>query len=214
MLRPRDNIAFQVAVSSNEFVPDRRVYAFPTDVAVEAGDIIGLQVVTGSGVGLRARKGAQTQRWLPPLRGLERPADRRAGTGFDGEVLLRVEYAPGAQQRIPAQVSGPAAAKLPDGKVVADWPYTRMPDGSRRTLRLVAVANQLHLELVTGGRRLARVALPGFTADGGDVTAHVIDTPAADGSGGGITIQYLSHDSVRIRSHYFSVGDREFVFVN
>ncbi len=214
VLRPRDAIAFQVAVSANEFVPDRRIYAFPTDVAVEAGDIIGLQVVTGSGVGLRARPGAQTQRWVPPLRGLERPADRRAGTGFDGEVLLRVEYTPGARQRLPAQVSGPAAAKLPNGKVLATWPYTRTPDGRRRTLRVVAIANQMHLELVTGGRRLARVALPGFTADGGDITAHSIDTPSADGSGGGITVEYVSHDSVRTRSHYFSVGDREFFFVN
>src|SRR6185312_8875115 len=84
VLRPRNGGAHQIARSRNEFVGNDGVNMFQTDLAVERGDLVGLVVIGGSGVGARKAEGATTERWIPHVGG-NRPPEYPKGTGFDNE---------------------------------------------------------------------------------------------------------------------------------
>jgi len=210
-VRTRDGKSFQLALSDSAFVADRRVHAFRTDLEVEAGDILALHVVSGSAVGMRRSAGATTNRWFPRLRGLKRPVDRGPGTGADREVLLRVEYLPGGTQRLPAQVTGKAAAGLPARRVVARRVIT-VPSGRRVELRIVARGGLYALERVGGGRREASIALPGFAAGVGDVVTFEAYTEPDKPDDVDVYLEYQRTDSVRRSSHYLVARSGEFIF--
>jgi hypothetical protein len=207
-LRPRKGGASQFTRSENEFVENDGIFTFPTDLAVERGDLLGLVVIPGSGVGARATEGATTERWIPHV-ALTRPPDFAAGQGFDDELLLRVELVPGAKQRLPKQVVGAAAERLPPGRLVSRR-RTRYLDGRRVEIDVVAVGKHVLLDELLEGRRVTRIALPGFRAGGRVVTLAV--TPSEDSVD--VYVEYVGADSARILSHYGTAEPREFVFVN
>ena len=211
VVRPRSGGAFQVARSRNEFVEDDQVHAFSTDVAVEQGDIAGLVVLPGSAVGAGGgADGASTNRWIPLLTGTGRPPELGAGTGFDDELLFRVEYVPGGSRRRPAQVADARAAKLDPGRVRARR-STRYKD---RTFEhaLVAVEDRMVLDEFVEGRRTARVDVPGFRK-GGRVITFEVDEGEPNQPDFGIYVEYANAESARILSHYYVVARGGFELV-
>jgi hypothetical protein len=212
VLRPHSDGVNQIARSPNEFVENDGVFAFPTDLPVQRGDRVGLIAIEGSGVGARSGvKGATTDRWIPNIEGEEAPGFP-AGTGFDNELLLRVEYLPGGQQRLPRQVAGAAAAKLPAGSVEQRRRLS-FTNGPPVEIDLVALDGRYVLDEVLDGRRTARVDLPGFFPGRGDVITF--DAYAEDeGSGLGIYLEYVAVDSARVLQHFYAAFPHEFQFIN
>src|SRR5215218_2751325 len=91
VVRPRGNETFQVARARNEFAGNAGLYLFPTNLAVERGDLVGLVLLPGSAAGaVSGVDGAKTTRWIPDL-ATGKPVEK----GFEDELLLRVEYVPG-----------------------------------------------------------------------------------------------------------------------
>jgi Protein kinase domain len=207
-LRPREGGASQFTRSENEFVENDAIFTFPTDLAVERGDLLGLVVIPGSGVGARATVGATTERWIPHV-AAARPPDFAADQGFDDELLLLVELVPGGKQRLPQQVVGAAAERLPPGRLVSRR-RTRYLDGRRVEIDVVAVGEHVLLDELLEGRRVTRIALPGFRAGGRVVTLEV--TPGEDSVD--VYVEYVGAGSARILSHYGTAEPRGFVFVN
>jgi hypothetical protein len=213
VVRPRADGPGQVARSRNEFVGNDGVYEFDANIAVTRGDQVGIVAVPGSGVGARTRvSGARTQRWIPLLNGTKAP-DFGAGTGFDDEILLRVEYLPGGHQLIPDQVTGAAAERLDPGQVRARR-KVRFPNGRLAEIVIAHVGNRLVLDEFLEGKRTARIDLPGYSpAVGGNfITFQVSDegTPLSLG----IYMEYVNQESARVIQHYYSVVPNEFEFVN
>ena len=212
VLRPHSDGTTQVARSRDEFVENDGVFAFPTDLPVQRGDRVGLVAIEGSGVGARAGvNGATTDRWIPNIGGAEKPTNG-PGTGFDKELLLRVDYLPGGKQRLPHQVTGPAAAKLPDGEDEKGSPVT-YANGPVAQIKLVAIDGRYVLDQEIGGRRTARIDVPDFLPGHGDVITFDVYAEA-EGSGLGIYLEYVATDSARVLSHFYAAFPHEFQFVN
>jgi hypothetical protein len=212
VLRPRDGGLFQIELSRGEFVDDGRVHVFNTDLAVERGDVLSLRLVPGSGIGTRPAAGATTNRWLPSLRARRVP-DLGAGTGLDREVLFRAELMPG-EQRLPRQVTGEAAARLPAGRVLRRA-RARFARRAPLDLALVAVGGGVAMDLASGGVRLARLDMPTFIAPRGRVvTFSVVPGDPKAPPFVELFIEWANEDSARILSHYFVAHAREFEFVN
>jgi protein kinase-like protein len=212
VLRPREGSANQIARSEAEFVENDGVYVFPTELAVERGDLVGVVLIAGgSGLGFRPIAGATTERWIPHLSGGRLP-EFPPGHGFDDEILLRVEYVPAGEPRLPHQVNGPAAAPLPAGRVVLRR-RVRFTGGRPVEIDLVKVGSRYVLDDVLEGKRTARIDLPGFRADGQMITFDV--TPSG-GLPGNVEIymQYVGLESSRIRSHFYGADAHAFEYVN
>jgi serine/threonine-protein kinase len=207
--RPREDGAFQVTTSSTELAGSADVQGFDTDIDVERGDRVGLRISPGAAVGVRAGvAGATTERWLPPLTGLGRPADRGAGTGFDRELLLRVGFLPGGHRRSPPQVTGSAAARLPSGRV-RERRSVRL---GRQTidLALVQVGSTFALDKFAGSRRVARLGLPGMRP-GAQVTLFLAAVWSPTEAG--LDVSYVNQDSARVIQRTYAVTAKGFILV-
>jgi hypothetical protein len=137
-------------------VADQGVHAFDANLPVRPGDRVGLGVAPGAAVGVRRVRGAATERWFGPLVMFARPPERGAGTGFDVEVLLRVEYVPGATVHIPGVLIGRAAARAPAGRALASRDL-EAGGGRLRTVTAVRLPGRIALDLFDGRRRLVRL---------------------------------------------------------
>jgi serine/threonine-protein kinase len=207
--RPRGGGAFQVATSSTESAGSADVQGFDADIAVERGDLVGLHVSPGGAVGVRDRAaGATTERWLPPLKGLDRAPDRPGGTGFDHELLLRVGVLPGGAPRPPHQITGSAAERLPAG-LLRERRTVRF--GRRPTrLALVRIGDAFALDEFAGHRRVARIEVPGLRG-GAQITLFLA---ARWGPGlGGLDVSYVNADSARVIQHTYAVAASGFTLV-
>jgi hypothetical protein len=213
VLRPRGNEASQVVRTQNEFVSDGGVHIFETDVAAERGDLVGVIAIPGSGLGVRTGvEGATTRRWIPLLTGTG-PADRGPGTGFDHEVLFRVEYMPGAQQRQPEHVAGAEAEQLRPGRVHARRSL-RFKSGRPVAVALIELDRRFALDQFIDGRRTARIDVPGFIpSDEGRLLVFEVYAEA-DRDQLGIYIEYANEQSARIRDHFYAARPREFEFID
>jgi hypothetical protein len=212
VLRPRGGGAFQVARSPNEFVSDGGVHVFDTNLAVERGDVLGLTLLPGSGVGAREATGATTQRWIPRL-GPERRAELPPGTGFDRELLLRVEYVPGAEQRLPSQIVGAAARKLPSGRV-RRRSRMRFASGRRVDIAFVAIGQRIVLDQFMAGRRTARIEVPGFRPGNGRILTFETYVEESEPEQIGVYLEYVNEESARVQAHFYAAIPRRFNFVN
>jgi Protein kinase domain len=164
LLRPRGGVLEPVARTPYEPVPDGGAHAFAADLPVRRGDRVAIELAPAATIGVRRNApGATTQRWLGSLSALgARPADRGEGTGFDHEVLLRVEYVPGARPRQAGRLTGRAAAVATPGRKLREL-TTETPGRQVRTVVLIRVEGRIAVDLFDGQRRLAR--LPLFDAD-------------------------------------------------
>jgi len=211
VLRPREGKVLQIARGANEFVENDGVFVFPANLAVERGDLVGLVVIGGSGVGARPVEGAATERWLPHV-GAPRPPDFAAGDGFDNELLFRVEYVPGGKLRNPAQVTGPAAAGLPDGHVIASR-QRRFADGKSVRIDVVEVGGRVVMDAVLGTTRYARIDLLDFPPGGTVIRFHADQLPEYP-EGIDIYVEYAAENSNRLLPHYFGLDGNGFELVD
>jgi hypothetical protein len=212
VLRPKGNGYHQVARSQNEFVTDGRVHVFATDLTVVQGDVVGLlSIPGGAAVGARAGvEGATTKRWIPLVKAA-RPADRGPGTGFDDELLLRVDYFPGGEQRRPRMVTGTAAASLPAGRVRARR-RLHFTNGRPVEVALVTLGDRFAFDEFIGGRRTARIDVPGFRPRQGRII-HLEVYAEAVPQQLGIYIEFNNAESARILHHFYDVYPREFEYI-
>ena len=124
VVRRRGGGYVSVARSRSASVPDDGVHVLPANLAVRAGDLIGVQLAPGAAIGVRRGvPGATTARWLGQLFVEPRSIELGAGSGFDHEILLRAEYTRGRE----ADVGRPAQWALSPG--------ARPPDASSRRAR-------------------------------------------------------------------------------
>jgi Protein kinase domain len=209
VIRPRGEDTFQVARSRNEFAGNAGVHMFDTNLAVERGDVVGLVLLPGSAAGARTGvDGAKATRWIPDLAG------KRAERGFDNELLLKVEYIRGGQQRLPDQVTGAAAARLKPGRVVRRT-RLRFMSGRPVEIALVSLGDRYALDEFVEGRRSARTDVPAdFVPGQGRILTFDIYAEEGVPEQLGVTIEYARTDSARILDHFYSVFPREFSFVN
>ncbi len=151
----------QVTRSQFENVRDRGVHTFTTDLPIKPGELVGLEVAPGASIGVREdRRGATTARWFDPVRVGHRGPTFGPGSGFDSELLLRVDYQPGARPRLPAAVTGRPAVAAPRGRVLGSE-YVEVAGGRLRRTVAVRLPGRVALDLFGGDRRLARIGVPG-----------------------------------------------------
>jgi Protein kinase domain len=194
VLRPREGGLFQVALSDTETAGSAEVQTFRSAVDVEAGDRVGVVVGPASAVGVRPGvAGARIDRWIPPVPGTGRPPDRRGGSGFDSELLVRVGIAPGAAQKSPPRVAGAAAERLPAGEALA---RTRVKLGTRSVrLALVDAAGRTALDAFAGDRRTARIGI-GEMRPGAAITRFYAQPWSPEATG--VDVSFVNEGSARL----------------
>jgi hypothetical protein len=160
VMRARGRDFYLVARTPYANIPDEELHVLTANLPVRQGDLIGVIVTPGAAVGIRRGvRSARTARWFGPLVYSVRPPERGPGTGFDHEILLRVEYSPRATWRERGALVGTAAAAAPAGRVAGSFVVQRAP--SPATLVVARVGNAVVVDLVAAGRRLVRLPLPG-----------------------------------------------------
>jgi hypothetical protein len=165
VIRRRGDTYESIARTRFHRVPDEGVHVLPANLPVRAGDRIGVQLAPGAAIGVRrGTSGAATARWIGPLFLEPRAIELGGGTGFDSEVLLRVEYTPGAPPKLPGQLSGGPARRAPAGRELASPTVER--DGRVRRVSVVELADGIAVDLFAGSRRLARVPVPDADPEG------------------------------------------------
>lgn len=214
VVRPRSGGGKQIARSENEFAgTDRGVHVFDANLAVSQGDLVGLVVVSGSGIGVRpGAQGTATQRWIPRLKGTQ-PATIGPGTGPDRELLLRVEYVPGGRQRTPRALTGQAARTAESGRVRVRR-RLRFTNGRPVGIALVGLGDRFVLDEFVDGRRSARIDVPDFRPAGGRILDFEVYAEPAFPQVLGIYMEYANEESARIIDHFYSAFPREFSFVD
>ena len=159
VIRGRGGRYVSIARSPYERVPDEGVHVLPANLAVRAGDRIGVQLAPGAAIGIRAGvPGAATARWLGQLYLEPRPIERGEGTGFDHEILLRADYTPGASPASAGRLTGRAARRAPAGQELLS--RTIEVRGRLRRVAVVTLSDAVAVDLFAGDRRLARVTAP------------------------------------------------------
>ena len=156
VIRRRGDRWVSVARSRFERVPGPGVHSVPTDLAVRPGDRFGVQLAPGAAIGVRRRvPGASTARWIGPLGVDARPTELGRGTGFDHELLLRVDYAPGAERATAGLLRGRSAQRAPAGRELGS--RTVEVSGALRRVAVLELRNAVAVDLFAGDRRLARI---------------------------------------------------------
>jgi hypothetical protein len=166
VVRRRGNAYASKARTTIVSVPDTGFHSYPASLPIRKGDLVGLEVSPGAAVGVRERvPGATTARWFGPLTATARPIDRGPRTGFDHEVLLRVDYSPGAQLRLGGLLTGRKARSAPAGTLVGSRDV-ELSGGTVRTVAVVRVGNRVAFDLFRGATRLIRVTVAGAEPQG------------------------------------------------
>jgi hypothetical protein len=157
VLRRHGNRFFMVARTPYLLVRDEALHVLPANLPVRAGDLVGLAVAPGAAIGVRdGSRGAATARRFGPADVYAERFDQGADSGQ--ELLLRVEYVPGARWRPRGRLTGKAAALAPPGRELDALHLDR--DVS---LAAVSVGGRIVVDLFVAERRLAR--LPVADAD-------------------------------------------------
>jgi hypothetical protein len=178
VIRPRGDRYVSVARSRHELVPDDGVHVMSANLPVRPGDWIGVELGPGAAIGVRRDvPGAATARWMGPLFLEARPVEQGPGSGFDHELLLRVDYEPGARVRVPGRLSGRAARLAPDGRTLRARTI-EAGGGELRRVKIVEVEDGIAVDLFAGDRRLARLPAPDADPAGRLLTLTPVSTTA------------------------------------
>jgi hypothetical protein len=175
------------------------VHVFGTDLVVEQGDRVGLQVVDGSGFGTRPVAGATTSRVFPQIGG----ATQQPESGTPGELLLFADLLPGAHHRPVEALRGAAAASAPEGKVILRK-RTKFVNGDPLEVRVVETDGRGWVDALIDDRRIGRLAVPDLDAP---VDPAVNMTVAANSGpqAAGIYVTFTHAGSDRLYHHYLIV---------
>lgn len=196
VIRPGGDDTIRVGRSQWETAGNVAPHRFETDLAVERGDQIGLQMGPGARIGVRDVQGNTTRRWFDVVGGFYGSPDRGRGSGFDHEVLVRAEFVAGRKQAQPEKLSGAAAARAPGGKLRL---RRRVPISSPRgsvVAEVREVGQRVALDLVRDGRRVQRLFLPGLRPGGDPATIAVL---AVEGEPfGGVDLRWVNPNSGRL----------------
>jgi hypothetical protein len=209
VLRRRDEGYFQVTRSRNEFVGNAEPHLFTTDLAVDRGDRVGVQVMPGAGVGLRPGAGTTTRRTIPQLSG----AIQSPSSGPGGEILLRVYLRPGGRQHLPKGLVGAEAAAAPDGKVV-ERQRARFGNDVPFEARVVLLHGRGVLDLIRDGRRVSRIDIPDMQAPLGLALKLQLAVEPSLPERVGMYLEFSHLGSDRLLHHYFDATGRRITFVN
>jgi Protein tyrosine and serine/threonine kinase len=194
VLRRHGDSLFMVARTPYLAVPDEGLHVLPANLPVRAGDLVGLSVAPGATVGVRDAGGAAVARRFGPAD----VSAERFERGFDEELLLRVEYVPGASWRPAGLLTGQAAARAAAGRELD----ALEPEPGVR-LAAVSVAGRIVVDLHSRGRRVARLSVRDADPAGrlGSLTTQRVRL--------GKTIVRLSwRNPDGLVSHYYAVGAR------
>lgn len=202
VIRHRDGRFFQVFRSQETLIPDHGVHTFPVELPVEPGDRVALAVSPDTEIGVVPDvPGARTDRFFGPV-GPETRPDLGPGTGFDNEVLLRVEYEPGGVPEPPEQIFGAQAANLDPGEVVASSD-TSLPDGRRVEVHLTEFDDQVWVDLYLGDVRQTRIAVPDLLPGGKVVEFKAFEAPGSDSQ---LNVGWINPGTERPIEHYFGLS--------
>ncbi len=183
---------------------------FPTELPVERGDVLGVELSQGSSIGVREVPGAQTERWFEPAGGAFGLADRGADSGFEYELMLRADFVPGGELDEPRQLTGAAAADAPDGHVIESDPLQISIPPVRVEIALVELKDAVALDLFKGEERRARLFLPDLIPGGEPVSLRRY---AYEGERfGEADVYWVNPNSGRMIFHFASVYPRHFVY--
>ena len=167
-------------------VPDEGVHTFPVDLEIARGDLVGVVLLPGASIGIRARGGTTTARWSGPLGVAARPPSVGAGDSFDHEILLRADYVPGGRRTLPPQLTGFAAALAPAGSVLVSR-QVELEGGSTVRFELVRLPDRIVVDMFDGSVRVSRLDVPDADA-GGSVNEFVQGDFADAPRSGGIIV--------------------------
>ena len=208
VIRPRGSDTVRVARSQFEFVGNAGPQHFETQLPVEAGDQIGLELGPGASAGVSEAEGATTQRWFEPFGGAYGTPDRGEGTGFDYEVALRADFVPGEQVGVPKHLTGAAAANAADGRVRDFAPLeVDQPQPTRLRVELVEVDGEVALDVLRAGRRTLRVFIPDLVPKGLPVELKTFEYPGEPF--GEADVWWVNPNTGRTIFHYFILGEEE-----
>jgi hypothetical protein len=204
VMRRRDEGYFQISRSRNEFASNGGPFVFETNLRVEPGDRLGLQVAGGSAAGMRASPGAQTGRVIPQVTGLIRPAESGPGE----ELLMFADYEPGARRDVPGRLGGAAAAAAPDGKIV-ERRRAKFQNGQQAEVQVVMTQGRGALDAFVDGRRVGRAPIPELQRpiQPGMQLIVVPEGPAQVA----VYIAFNNLYSDRLNHHYFVVRHKRLV---
>jgi hypothetical protein len=163
VLRRHGRRFFMVARTPYADIQDEGVHVLPANLPVRPGDLVGLAVTPGAAVGIRHAEG-RTARWFGPLIYTVRAPEKGPGSGFDHELLLRVEYVPGASWQRSGRLVGDAAASAPPGRVAGRYVLRRGAEPA--SLVVTRVGGGVAADLVVGGRRLVRLPVESARREG------------------------------------------------
>ena len=153
--------AYQTIASSG-------VRVLNANLPLMAGDLVGLDVAPDTAIGIRAPAAvATTARALGPVSALTsvRALRPEIDNGPAAELLLRVDYIPGARVAQPGLITGPSVARLAAGRQLAAQDVELRP-GQVRTVAVVRTRRTLALDLLAGRTRMARLQVTGANASG------------------------------------------------
>ncbi len=167
---------------------------FAGEVPVRRGDLLGVELLPGAALG-RVSAGAVPLRWVGPLELGRPPRAPQSDSLPAGRLHVRYELVPGARPRGPAQAGGRAARTAATG-VVLD---REVVEAGRTVaeITVVRVRGGIAVDLVRGGRRRWRVAVPEADPAGQvDILEQGFTTQAS------VRLQWLNPDGAIIRHSY------------
>lgn len=210
VLRPGGDETTRVARSQWERIGNEAPFHFRTELPVERGDQIGVELGADSAIGAVATDGSTTQRWLAPKGGTYGSPDRGPGTGDDYELLLRADFVAGAEPKQPEKLTGAAAAQAPDGHLRERATVEISKPPAVVEVALVEVGNRVALDLLRGRRRIERMFVPDLVRGGRpiDLKTYTYDgEPFSE-----VDVWWVNPASGRAVFHFFTVSRQQISF--
>jgi hypothetical protein len=206
VIRPRGTDTLRPVRSQWEYAGNAAPHYFKTRLPVEQGDQVGIELGTGASIGVSDAAGATTERWRKPSGGAYGAPDLEAGTGFDYELALRVDFIAGDRVPAPPRLTGDAAAKAPDGFVRASQPLkVDDPDPIQLRVDLVEIGPEVALDVFRGDVRTQRIFIPDLRSLGVPVTLEAFRYPGE--AFGEVGVYWVNPSSGKSIFHDYILGE-------
>jgi hypothetical protein len=162
VIRERGGRSFVAGFSQPESLTGPGPRAFPADIAVRSGDMIGVELAPGASIGVRPGSGSELVRWDG---GLTVDVLARPDLRLEGQIMLRADVEPGARPDRTGQLLGERAASAPNGETL-DETVVSLPRVRATRAAVVELPGEIAVDVLRRGRRLARVVVPDADPDG------------------------------------------------